>query len=230
MMRELTFNMQRNSPPPDPIEPPLLMSLAPSPNVSHHLADQALTPLISSAQSPLNTSQSAAFSTITTTAVSAYNSASRLGLGLPLRIMVDTCPPGPAVLHSFLNPQPSSVAAQGSRGRVEQAREDMRPLSGGTTESDSAGASSGEAYGSSEHINGTIETQEAHADGNPGEEGSAVPVPPLLIGTVVAARAQDAGEARRIAGSMERLGREFQREWVSELQVERREPENAVED
>lgn len=39
-------------------------------------------------------------------------------------------------------------------------------------------------------------------------------MPPLLIGTVVARTAESAGDARRAAARLERMGRLFQREWI----------------
>jgi hypothetical protein len=53
------------------------------------------------------------------------------------------------------------------------------------------------------------------------EEGntSSRQVPPLLVGTVVATTAADAGEARRTAARLERMGREFQREWLREVEA-----------
>ena len=39
---------------------------------------------------------------------------------------------------------------------------------------------------------------------------------PMLVGLVVAGSADDAREARRAAARLERVGREFQKEWVAE--------------
>jgi len=112
---------------------------------------------------------------------------------------------------------------------VEQVREQMRPLSGTTD-----GGSFRENFGGENEnheevvVNGIQD--ELEEEGVEGEGANAVQLPPLLIGTVIAARTEDAGEARRAAGRLERLGKEFQREWVHEQQVERREAEGEVED
>jgi hypothetical protein len=41
-------------------------------------------------------------------------------------------------------------------------------------------------------------------------------IAPVLISVVVAASSDDAREARRAAARLERIGREFQREWVAQ--------------
>jgi hypothetical protein len=106
--------------------------------ISFHLADRSLTPLISTSQPNNETSQpqAQALSSLTSTAISAYDSASRLGLGLPQRVMIETRLSGPVILHSYLNSETSQrpqlqharrVIVNG-RNIVQQAREDLRPL------------------------------------------------------------------------------------------------------
>ncbi|KAH8178906.1 hypothetical protein LIA77_00425 [Sarocladium implicatum] len=62
----------------------------------------------------------------------------------------------------------------------------------------------------------TLEDDETSVAGSKpqGEEPA-----PTLIGVVVAGSADEAREARRAAGRLERVGREFQREWMSETTV-----------
>jgi len=88
------------------------MSNLPSqhPTLSLHLTDRALTPLISSARSA---EQLQALSALSQTALAAHESAQRLGLGIPQRIMVEhnsgsgpgsDVREGPVLLQTFLNP------------------------------------------------------------------------------------------------------------------------------
>lgn len=195
--------------------------------ISIHLSDRALTPLVSSSNSPASSSsqsqsqaQQQALSSLTSTAITAYDSASRLGLGIPQRIMIETRSSGPVILHSYINPQ-SSQRSQArhirnqeyGRGIVEQAREDLRPLSG-TTESS--------ATGQRRDDEGLVNGVESGGDelgvqeGEDDVEEDGIQQPPLLIASVVAAHSTDALEARRAAARLERMGREFQREWGRE--------------
>jgi hypothetical protein len=88
------------------------MSNLPSqhPTLSLHLTDRALAPLISSARSA---EQLQALSTLSQTALAAHESAQRLGLGIPQRIMVEHnsgsgpgsgIREGPVLLQTFLSP------------------------------------------------------------------------------------------------------------------------------
>jgi hypothetical protein len=55
--------------------------------------------------------------------------------------------------------------------------------------------------------NGATTEQEAH-----GQQEEA----PMLVGIVVGATADDGKDARRAAARMERVGRQFQKEWIAE--------------
>ncbi|KAI1459245.1 hypothetical protein F4805DRAFT_422025 [Annulohypoxylon moriforme] len=81
------------------------------PHLSLHLSDRALTPLITSARTQY---QLEALTSLSHGALSAHESALRLGLGTPQRIVVEHVGSGPVVLQSFL-------------------RADARPSSSGTT-------------------------------------------------------------------------------------------------
>lgn len=197
-----------------------------SSNISLHLTDRAGTPLVSSSTSTNRTSQSQsqALSSLTTAAITTYDTASRLGFGLPQRILVETSSPGPVILHSYVNPQPSqrarARAPTNGRGIIEQAREDLRPLSGTTENSSVADITRAEGTDGL-LVNGVDYGKDVEAEGSGEEEdGNSREVPPMLVGTVVAATAAEAGEARRVAARLERMGREFQREWARDQKVQ----------
>jgi hypothetical protein len=140
--------------------------------------------------------------------------------------MIETGSSGPVILHSYLNPQQSlrpqsrhtRVALAAGRDIVELAREDLRPLSG-TTENTSIVDQRDE---SGVLVNGTANGGDYGTDLEAGDEAqitdedSAVQLPPLLVATVVASGAGETLEARRAAARLERMGREFQKEFVRE--------------
>ncbi|RFU29141.1 hypothetical protein B7463_g7191, partial [Scytalidium lignicola] len=202
------------------------------PHLAVHLSDRSLTTLVSSSRPPStttssNNTQAQALSSLTTAAVSAYDSASRLTLGLPQRVMIETQGSGPVILHSFLNPQTTQrqVARRSNshtygRRIIEEVRENMRPLSG-TTEGSSAVADGNESRDAM--VNGItglgkdVEGQEDDVEGMQGMQGeNEMQQPPLLIATVLASSADEVREARQAAARLERMGREFQREWARE--------------
>ncbi|KAK8131463.1 hypothetical protein PG984_007901 [Apiospora sp. TS-2023a] len=69
------------------------------PSLAVHLADRTRTPLISSARSQ---QQAQALSALTHSALLVHESAMRLGLGSPQRVMVEHTSNGPFLLHSFI--------------------------------------------------------------------------------------------------------------------------------
>ncbi|KAK8044707.1 hypothetical protein PG993_004731 [Apiospora rasikravindrae] len=69
------------------------------PSLAVHLADRTRTPLISSARSQ---QQAQALSTLTHSALLAHESALRLGLGSPQRVIVEHSSNGPFLIHSFI--------------------------------------------------------------------------------------------------------------------------------
>ncbi|KAH8590243.1 hypothetical protein B0O99DRAFT_521726 [Bisporella sp. PMI_857] len=195
-------------------------SSKPQNQVSFHLSDRTLTPIISSTRSEPQSSafpsgSEQALSALTTAAITVFDSSSRLGLGLPQRVMVETKSRGPVLLHSYLNPQSSHAHLETgkNKGIVEQTRDELRPLSAGTDSNATA------ADGDERTVNGIAVRPAVEAEYGK-ERGSAGPQPPLLIASVVAATAQHAGKARVAAAKLERVGKEFQREFVEGSQIQ----------
>ncbi|KAL7909686.1 hypothetical protein GGI35DRAFT_479940 [Trichoderma velutinum] len=159
------------------------MSSLPSqhPNLSLHLTDLTLTPLITSSSSPTHLES---LTSLTSSAITSQTTAQRANLGRPQRIMVEYPDSGAVVLQSYLDPRESG---------------------GGHSESESASKYKHD--------------HEAGADADPDDAtartGDDV-VAPVLIGVVVAASSDDAREARRAAARLERIGREFQKEWAAQ--------------
>lgn len=194
-----------------------------SPQLALHLADRALTPIISSSRQPSTSAaqsrnQAQGLSALTTTAITAYETALRLGLGVPERIMIETQSSGPIVLHSYLNPQSiqrprlrRTQSREAEEGITEQTRSELRPVSGTLD--------NGEEHGRSYEVlvNGVLD-----GDDDEEEEGNnSIHQPPMLIASVVTRSAADSGEARRAAARLERTGRTFQREWARESEESR---------
>jgi len=134
--------------------------------------------------------------------------------------MIETRSSGPVILHSYINPQSSQRSQaqhirnqETGRGILDQAREDLRPLSGTTDSSATGRRRDGEGL-----VNGVESGSDELGvqEGEDAVEEDGIQLPPLLIASVVAAHSIDALEARRAAARLERMGREFQREWVRE--------------
>ncbi|KAI1149384.1 hypothetical protein F4825DRAFT_52947 [Nemania diffusa] len=89
------------------------------PDLAIHLTDSALTPLITSARTQAHLD---ALTTLSHTALSAHESAARLGLGAPQRIMVERGDDGPVLLQTFLSPPraapPAAAAAAAAATRT----------------------------------------------------------------------------------------------------------------
>ncbi|EPE30408.1 hypothetical protein GLAREA_03375 [Glarea lozoyensis ATCC 20868] len=172
-------------------------------NLAHHLTDLTLTPILSSSQSSNsippptsspNQTTAQALTQLTTTALTAYNLSQRLALGPPQRILISTTS-GASILHSYLT-QPPSVSTQipsplpASQSIVSSARLDLRPLSADTN----------------------VDGENGEQPWRNGVEDERRQVP-MLIATVIAPRAGEAGEGRRMAARLERIGRVVQRDW-----------------
>ncbi|KAK0765444.1 hypothetical protein N5P37_001379 [Trichoderma harzianum] len=164
------------------------MSSLPSqhPTLSLHLTDLTLTPLITSSSSPTHLES---LTSLTSSAITSQTTAQRANLGRPQRIMVEYPDSGAVVLQSYLDPRESG---------------------GGHSEPEPG----------SKYKHGHDHDHDADADADPDDAtartGSDDAAAPVLIGVVVAASSDDAREARRAAARLERIGREFQKEWAAQ--------------
>ncbi|OAA72642.1 hypothetical protein LEL_08426 [Akanthomyces lecanii RCEF 1005] len=158
------------------------------PTLSLHLADDALTPLITSSRSRAHLESLTA---LTTSALTSQTAAQRVGMGVVERIMVEYPEPAAAavVLQSYLHVAAPAAAEEASNG------------------SSSNDNSSSSRNGIEGEVGGQQEDQ---------DDDDAVlppPPPPRLVGVVVARSAGDAREAKRAAARLEKVGREFQSQW-----------------
>ncbi|KPM35966.1 hypothetical protein AK830_g10599 [Neonectria ditissima] len=159
------------------------------PSLSLHLSDITLTPLITSAASQ---SHLESLTSLTSSALASQTAALRLGLGRPTRLMVEYPDRGPVVLHSYIDPRDAAAADTPTGSAVH------------TASAASPAASDPDAAPSDPP--------------NPKDDPRSEDAAPVLIGIVVAGSAEEAREARRAAARLESVGREFQREWVTESQ------------
>ncbi|KAI1009482.1 hypothetical protein LB504_003524 [Fusarium proliferatum] len=166
------------------------------PTLSLHLSDVTLTPLITSASSQ---SHLESLTALTSSALSSQTAAQRLGLGRPQRLMVEYPERGPVVIHSYLDPRDAA---------------DTTTNNAAATASSRPGSAPGSSHGPDSRAPRS-EPVTSHDD--PRSEDAA----PLLVGVVVAGSADEAREARRASTRLERVGREFQREWAAESSQER---------
>lgn len=106
-----------------------------------------------------------------------------------------------------------------------QARDELRPLSG-TTDNTSVVQGDEERQLVNGHAhNGDYGSSPDTRDGAQAEdEDSSVLAPPLLVASVVVVGAGETMEGRRAAARLERMGREFQKEFMREEE----EPREAV--
>lgn len=183
------------------------------PSLTLHLSDPADTPIISSAppppssstspsapQPPSASSRPAALSCLNRSALASYTAAQRLGLGNPVRIIVECAPRprkseqdavgggdgergGPVVLNTYIPPLPQQqpAAAEQVNGVVAEA-----------------GGTAGDPLG------------------DEADDGSRRP--PLLVAVVVApdGETQTVAEARLAASRLARVGRRLQATWAEE--------------
>ncbi|RDA83150.1 hypothetical protein CP532_3184 [Ophiocordyceps camponoti-leonardi (nom. inval.)] len=186
------------------------------PSLAIHLSDLTLTPLISSSSSNLESLTSLASS-----AIVSHTSAHRAHLGRPQRIMVEYPDRGPVLLYSYLDPLDAALSSRNPDASSSPPSPCSSPLPPSSSSSsyfpdDAAAVIS--KHGRPNPNQGRSHKNETEPDvrrDNHAHDSKAQEPAPFLVGLVVAASPDDAPEARRAAARLERVGREFQREWTA---------------
>ncbi|EFQ32374.1 hypothetical protein CGRA01v4_11259 [Colletotrichum graminicola] len=179
------------------------------PSLALHLTDRALNPILTSARSQ---PQLEALSSLTTTALTAHAAANRFSLGPAQRIIVEHGPGSPVVLASFLNG--ADALPNGGEASAAAATANNRASSSAPSRLVSSGVAAGTTSTAVSSAAASARMGAIPDLGKSGEDsGSAAP---MLVGVVAAATGEEAMEARRAAGRLERVGREFQYEWAAE--------------
>ncbi|KAI1380915.1 hypothetical protein F4677DRAFT_405122 [Hypoxylon crocopeplum] len=202
------------------------------PRLSLHLTDRALTPLITSSRTG---PQLDALTSLSHTALSAHESAQRLGLGLPQRLIVEHADAGPVLLQSFLRaPAPSRPSTSTTTANGQAADNDGSRTRTGNGEVATPVEPEASPTSTLEQrlqqlqllrggsISSALDDAGAGAtsptlDAAEAEDANA---PPMLVGIVVAPSADEARDARRAAARLERVGREVQARWAEAQQAQ----------
>ncbi|KAI8962882.1 hypothetical protein F5Y11DRAFT_321310 [Daldinia sp. FL1419] len=193
------------------------------PHLSLHLTDRALTPLISSSSPTRSPSRLEALTSLSHAALSAHESALRLGLGAPLRVMVehDT---GPIVLQSFLRADTSPTLSHSGPAfppstphtTIHDNDSAVTPSRPSTSVSSTTAADPdvGPNGASPSSPTNTLEHRLQQLQLPPEPEPEDTNAPPMLVSIVVAPSADEARDARRAAARLERVGRAIQAQWA----------------
>jgi len=203
------------------------------PTIGLHISDQTLTPILSSSQtisdSDVSVPQAQALNALTTTAITAYETARRLGLGLPQRLIIETANDGPMLLQSYLDPSlvtPRNLINNVDNNNLDDLLDVGRPSTGSSEETTINGL--GNVGGPSDSLtNGFDDEHGATTEAQSGEDTTAIQPPPMLFATVVVPRRSELNDGRTVAMRVERMGRQFQREWLREQVAEREQASRA---
>ncbi|KAK6217236.1 hypothetical protein QIS74_07350 [Colletotrichum tabaci] len=169
------------------------------PSLALHLTDRALNPILTSAHSQ---AQLEALTSLTTTSLTAHAAANRFSLGPAQRIIVEHGPGSPVVLASFLNgadalPHDGEGPAAVNNNYNHTSAASSRPVSSGVAAGAARTADLSAGGASSSARTGAI--PDAGKSDDDSEDAA-----PMLVGVVVAATGEEAMEARRAAGRLER--------------------------
>jgi len=188
------------------------------PTIALHISDRNLTPLLTSSQpsrSIPDSEATQALHILTTTSINAYETARHLGYGAPQRIMLETVNDGPVILQSYLNPSsvlPRSITngVHSTNGFLNHLLDVGRPNTGVSEQTTSTEI----ANPMGPPLTNGFDTDYGYTtDERSNDESTAIQPPPMLFSTVVVPRRTDLSEGRTVAMRMERIGRQFQREW-----------------
>ncbi|KUI61757.1 hypothetical protein VP1G_08922 [Cytospora mali] len=156
-----------------------------------------------------------ALTSLSSTALSAYDAAKRLGKGAPLRTMVEYPDGGLVVLHSYMCPMSLALGTPGRNASSTSLQTAAGAVAALVPSSEERGLTASMNYGDGERPRTPTANTTITATARPlssglmdpagldsDDEGEDSPnAPPMLISTVVAPRAEDLREARRAAGS-----------------------------
>ncbi|RCI12768.1 hypothetical protein L249_1043 [Ophiocordyceps polyrhachis-furcata BCC 54312] len=182
------------------------------PSLAIHLSDLTLTPLISSS------SNLESLTSLASSAIASHTSAHRAHLGRPQRIMVEYPDRGPVLLHTYLDPRDAALPSYNPDASSSSSSSPSSPSSYSSYFPDEPAAAVIPKLGRSNLKEGRNHKNDGEADvrrDNHANDSRAEEPAPFLVGLVVAASPDDAAEARRAATRLERVGRDFQREWIA---------------
>ena len=182
------------------------------PDLSLHLTDSTLTPLITSSSSP---SHLDSLTSLASTALTSHSAVARVNLGAPQRIMVEYPDRGAVILQSYIDPLQHHHRRHHQQDEEEEQQQpsssESRPLSPQSSSASRPVSSRAGHYRPGRDSQPSSPTVAATATAMDPEDA-----PPRLVGVVVAGSADQTCEARRAAARLERVGRAFQREWATD--------------